>query len=62
MTPAPMRLRCPADDGSDPARHLALDVRLPLSLDAVPGLLRALARVRCPCGKTLGIDTREETR
>jgi hypothetical protein len=43
-----MRLRCAADDGTDPAVHLAVDVRLPLSL----GILHDAAKLlgRCVCG------------
>lgn len=54
MEPAPREawqgrlcVRCPHDDGS--AAHLALDVRLPLSLGVLfePGA--------CHCGATLGV-------
>ena len=44
--PSTLRLRCPADDGTE--RHLAADVRLPLALDAAATVTGALAR--CPCG------------
>ena len=58
MTPAPMRLRCPADDGSDPARHLAVDVRMPVPVGRA---LATLARLRCHCGAAMVIGTREVT-
>lgn len=51
--PDPMRLRCPADTPDDATNHLALDVRLPLSLTAMPALQRL---PRCPCGRELHID------
>lgn len=54
---APLRLRCPAD--TDPARHdehLAVDVRLPVALDAAAAVAAGLPR--CPCGAKLWIDTR----
>lgn len=54
----PMKIRCPADDVTDPGAHLALDVRLPL---CIGGTLTALSRLRCPCGKDLVIDVRSET-
>lgn len=47
-----LRVRCPKDDGS--ADHTAIDVRLPLSLLAVPELL--LAMPRCACGAELGLS------
>lgn len=43
-----MRLRCAADDGTEPALHLAVDVRLPLSLTLLPGVSERLGR--CVCG------------
>lgn len=53
--PAPMRLRCAAElfetahgEAQYPARHLALDVRLPVTVDALVALGTALAT--CPCG------------
>jgi hypothetical protein len=55
----PMKIRCPADDVTDPGAHLALDVRLPLTIGRT---LTALSRLRCPCGKGLVVDTRPETR
>lgn len=55
----PMKIRCPADSPDDAARHLAIDVRLPL---CITGTLTALSRLRCPCGKDLVVDTRPETR
>lgn len=48
-----LRLRCSADSPRDAANHLALDVRLPLSLAA----MTALALLpRCPCGLDLCVD------
>lgn len=47
-----LRVRCPQDDGS--ADHTAIDVRLPLSLLAVPDLL--LSMPRCACGAELGLS------
>ncbi len=55
----PMKLRCPADDVTDPGAHVAIDVRTPLRIG--PTLI-ALSRLRCPCGKGLVIDARPETR
>ena len=55
----PMKIRCPADAPDDPGAHLALDVRLPLTIG---GTLTALSRLRCPCGKGLVVDARPETR
>lgn len=58
-----MRLRCPADTSSDPraqGNHLAVDVRLPLSIDATASVLRLLPR--CPCGEELAIDGEQVTR
>ncbi len=52
-----MRIRCPKDAPREADRHLAVDVRLPLTLDAIPRLLRGLGR--CPCGADMAIDTRE---
>ena len=57
--PSCMKLRCPADDAADPGAHLALDVRLPLTIGRT---LTALSRLRCPCGKGLVVATRPETR
>lgn len=51
----PMRVRCPADDPSDPGAHLALDVRLPLTIGKH---FDVLARLRCPCGGRMVIETR----
>lgn len=51
-----MRVRCPKDTAREADAHLAVDVRLPLSLAAIPKLLRALGR--CPCGAKLVIDCR----
>jgi hypothetical protein len=59
MTLPPMKIRCPADAPDDPGAHLALDVRLPLTIG---GTLTALSRLRCPCGKGLVVDVRPETR
>jgi hypothetical protein len=53
-----MKIRCPADDVTDPGAHLALDVRLPLTIGGTLPLLR----LRCPCGKDLVVDVRPETR
>jgi hypothetical protein len=49
-----MRVRCPKDAPREADRHLAVDVRLPLPMTAIPRLLRALGR--CPCGEKLVID------
>jgi hypothetical protein len=54
-----MKIRCPADDVTDPGAHLAIDVRLPLCIGPT---LTALTRLKCPCGKGLVIDARPETR
>jgi hypothetical protein len=51
----PMKIRCPADDGT--ADHLAFDVRMPLIVSGTLPLLR----LRCPCGKGLVVDARPET-
>ena len=53
---APLRLRCPADSPREADRHLAIDVRLPLSIEAVAALAERIPR--CPCGQEIGIDTR----
>lgn len=53
-----MRLRCPQNSAREADLHLAVDVRLPLTRDAIPKLLRALGR--CPCGAKLVIDSRAE--
>lgn len=51
-----MRVRCPQDTPRGADGHLAVDVRLPLPMTAIPKLLRGLGR--CPCGAKLVIDTR----
>jgi len=43
-----VRYRCPKDGGSDPARHLAFDVRLPVLVQAFQRL-----PTRCICGAGL---------
>lgn len=48
-----MRLRCPDDDGS--ARHLAVDVHLPVSLAEFPRLVERLGE--CHCGARMNILT-----
>lgn len=53
---APLRLRCPADSPREADRHLAIDVRLPVALEAVAAVAAGLPR--CPCGAALAIDTR----
>lgn len=53
--PVPLRLRCPADSPRFADRHLAIDVRLPLPVGALPRILGRLPR--CPCGAELGLDT-----
>lgn len=47
-----MRVRCP-DDGKTEGLHLAVDVRLPLSLSATGAVLSMLSR--CPCGASMVI-------
>jgi len=56
-TGAPMRVRCPVDDGT--VAHLAFDVRMPAP---VCNALGALAKLRCACGKALVIVTGPEVR
>lgn len=53
-----MRIRCPKDSPREADLHLAVDVRLPLSLDALPVLVRALSR--CRCGAEMAVDGRPE--
>lgn len=47
-----MRVRC-SDDGKTEGTHLAVDVRLPLSLSAMGTVLSLLSR--CPCGASMVI-------
>lgn len=43
-----MRVRCPRDtDPTNEAMHIAMDVRLPLTVKALGALTKGL---RCPCG------------
>lgn len=49
--PAPMKVRCPVDDGS--ARHLAFDVRQPVMISKA---FSRLAKTRCHCGARMVID------
>ena len=57
-----LRLRCPKDAPREADRHLAVDVRLPLTIDALPSVMRAISEhlLRCPCGAELAIDARAE--
>jgi hypothetical protein len=48
-----MRLRCPLDDGG--ARHLAVDVHLPVSLAELPRIVERLGE--CHCGARMEILT-----
>lgn len=48
----PMRVRCPADDGSP--SHLAFNVEMPVLISKA---FAQLAKVKCHCGKGMVIRT-----
>ncbi|HSN27954.1 MAG TPA: hypothetical protein VLT45_16810 [Kofleriaceae bacterium] len=54
-----MHLRCPKDAPGVKHEHLAVDVRLPLAIDALAQVTTALTK--CPCGAAmvLATDTKE---
>ena len=42
-----MRLRCPRETAATEARHVAMDVRLPLDINTLATFVKGL---KCPCG------------
>ena len=42
-----MRLRCPRETAATEARHVAMDVRLPLDINTLTAFVKGL---KCPCG------------
>jgi hypothetical protein len=42
-----MRLRCPRETAATEARHVAMDVRLPLDINTLVDFVKCL---KCPCG------------
>jgi hypothetical protein len=42
-----MRLRCPRETAATEARHVAMDVRLPLDINTLATFVKG---IRCPCG------------
>ncbi len=52
-----MRLRCPRETAATEARHVAMDVRLPLDINTLATFVKG---IRCPCGADFVMKARGE--